>query len=252
MNLFRSFQKDSNLIKINYLDMEYLQDEQDIRSISSFTSEYEAQLISESEKAEEFHNEFYDEPNVMLTKNYKTKIPEDVLRESLPEDLDEISSKYSDKQPFDEDIETYLRSAGIDHKFEPLSPDGTLTGSSDVNVPLTKNLKVLSPVRKVEIREVELPQEVPPLPGIEQIDYRNFLHQEIGESREMFAMREKIASLLANANIPRGTRFVSMDTHTIMLLARMFTNKLWFGMTYEKSQEELLKAVSEYVPDLNI
>jgi hypothetical protein len=230
--------------------MEELQDEQDLRSISSFTSEYEAELITASEKAEEFHNEFYDSPNVMLTKNYKTKIPEDVLSETL----DEISSEYSDKQPFDEDVETYLRSAGIDHKFEPLSPDGTLTGSGDVNVPLRKtNLKALSPVRKVEIREVEVPVELPPsLPGIDQVDYRNFLHQEIGESREMFAMREKIASLLAKADIPRGSRFVSMDTPTIMLLARMFTNKLWFGMSYNKKQEELLKVVSEYIPDLNI
>lgn len=215
------------------------QDTQDLRSIASFTSEYEAQLIDASEKAEEFHNEFYDSPNVMLTKNYKTKIPEDVLSESEPED--ELSTK-----EFDEDVEEYLRSAGIDHKFEVLSPNKP---EDDINVPLRKsNLKVLSPVRKVETKEVE----IPPLPGIEQVDYRNFLHQEIGESREMFAMRETIAHMLAKADIPRGSRFVSMDPQTIMLLSRMFTNKLWFGMSYNKTQEALLKAVSEYVPELDI
>ena len=216
------------------------QDEQELRSIASFTSEYEAELVAASEKAEEFHNEFYDSPNVMLTKNYKTKIPEDVLSESE----DELSTK-----EFDEDVEEYLRSAGIDHKFEVLSPDKP---EDDVNVPLRKsNLKVLSPVRKVETKEVELP-EIPPLPGIDQVDYRNFLHQEIGESREMFAMRETIAHMLAKADIPRGSKLVSMDTSTIMLLSRMFTNKLWFGMSYNKDQEALMKAVSEYVLELDI
>jgi len=110
------------------------------------------------------------------------------------------------------------------------------------------NLKVLSPVRKVEIKEVE----IPPLPGIDEVDYRKFLHQEIGESREMFAMRETIAHMLAKANIPRGSKFVTMDTSTIMLFARMFTNKLWFGMSYNKDQEALLKAVTEYIPELDI
>jgi hypothetical protein len=108
-------------------------------------------------------------------------------------------------------------------------------------------LKVLSPVRKAETKEIEIPE----LPGIEEVDYRTFLHKEIGESREMFHMREKIAHVLAKANIPRGVKFVSMDNQTIILLSRMITNKLWFGMKYNKDQEALIKSVSEYVPGLD-
>lgn len=209
------------------------------QDVSNITSLYEADLMMRSEKAEEFHNEFYESPDVVLRKNYKTKIPEDVLSEGLPEE-DSIS--------IDEDVEEYLRSAGIDHKFEVLSPDRNIDMSSeDSSEPLRKtNLKVLSPVRKVETKEIEIPI----LESIDKVDYRNFLHKEIGEPREMFSMRESIAHVLAKTNFPRGSRFVSMDTSTIMLLSRMMTNKLWFGMTYNKEQEALIKAVSEYIPDL--
>jgi hypothetical protein len=209
------------------------------QDLTNRTSLYEAQLVIESEKAEEFHNEFYDKPDVVLTKNYKTKIPEDVLSESEPEE---------DKLPFDEDIEEYLRSAGIDHKIETLPPEDKDEEDTIPEKVRVSHLKVLSPVRKVETKEIEIPE----LLGIEEIDYRTFLHKEIGESREMFHMREKVAHMLAKANIPRGSKFVSMDNQTIILLSRMITNKLWFGMKYNKDQEALIKAVSEYVPDLEL
>ena len=219
--------------------MEETIDIANFQNISNLTSPYEASLMIQSEKAEEFHNEFYDSPDVILRKNYKTKIPENRLNETLPEE-DSIS--------IDEDVEEYLRSAGIDHKFEVLSPDrNDDMPSEDSKMPLRKsNLKVLSPVRKVETKEVELPI----LESIDSVDYRNFLHKEIGEPREMFSMRESIAHMLAKANIPRGSRFVAMDTATIMLLSRMMTNKLWFGMTYNKDQETLIKSIAEYIPGL--
>jgi hypothetical protein len=215
-----------------------MEESKDFQDLTNRTSLYEAQLVIESEKAEEFHNEFYDKPDVVLTKNYKTKIPEDVLSESEPEE---------DKLLFDEDIEEYLRSAGIDHKIESLPSEDEEENISSEKIRVS-NLKVLSPVRKAETKEVEIPE----LPGIEEIDYRTFLHKEIGESREMFHMREKIAHMLAKANIPRGVKFVSMDNQTIILLSRMITNKLWFGMKYNKDQEALIKAVSEYIPGLEL
>jgi hypothetical protein len=220
--------------------MEEKKDTGFFQELTNRTSLYEAQLVIESEKAEEFHNEFYDNPGVTPTKNYKTKIPEDVLSESEPEE---------DKLPFDEDIEEYLRSAGIDHKIETLpSEDEEDILSSKPEKVRVSNLKVLSPVRKAETKEIEIPE----LLGIEEVDYRTFLHKEIGESMEMFHMREKIAHMLAKADIPRGSRFVTMDNQTIVLLSRMITNKLWFGMKYNKIQEALIKAVSEYVPGLEL
>jgi hypothetical protein len=232
LNLFCSFEKGLNCTMEETIDIANFQ------NISNLTSPYEASLMVQSEKAEEFHNEFYDSSDVILRKNYKTKIPENRLSETLPEE-DSIS--------IDDDVEEYLRSSGIDHKFEVLSPNRNDENTEDVNVTLRKtNLKALSPVRKVETKEVEIPV----LESIDSVDYRNFLHREIGEPREMFSMRESIAHMLAKANIPRGSRFVAMDTATIMLLSRMMTNKLWFGMTYNKDQETLIKAVAEYIPGL--
>jgi hypothetical protein len=225
--------------------MEEKIDTSTFQSLTNKTSLYEAQFVIESEKAEEFHNEFYKSPGVTPTKNYKTKIPEDVLSESEPEE---------EKIPFDEDIEEYLRSAGIDHKIETLPSEeeeenfsSPKESSSKPEKVRNSHLKVLSPVRKAETKEIEIPE----LLGVEEIDYRTFLHREIGESREMFHMREKIAHMLAKADIPRGSRFVTMDNQTIVLLSRMITNKLWFGMKYNKDQETLLKYVSEYIPGLD-
>jgi hypothetical protein len=201
--------------------------------IAFMTSEYEAQLLMESEKDEEIHNEFYKSPGLPGT-NPGVEIPEDVLSESEPEE---------DKASVDEDVEEYLRSAKIDHKFTPLPEDNL-----GKTVKLNSNLKVLSPVRKAEIKEFE----ITPLKAIDEIDYRIFLHQEIGEPREMYFMRQRVAEILASTEIPRGSRFVSMDTQTIILLSRMITNKLWFGMTYDKTQEALIKSITKYAPELNI
>jgi hypothetical protein len=205
-------------------------------NIAARTSEYEAQLLMEAEKNEEFHNEFYKSPGLPGT-NAGLEIPEDVLSESEPEE---------DKASIDEYVEEYLRSANIDHKFTPLTQSNNKEDFEAVK--LNSNLKVLSPVRKAEIKELD----ITPLKAINEVDYRNFLHQEIGEPREMYFMRQHIAEILTSTEIPRGSRFVSMDTQTIILLSRMITNKLWFGMTYNKDQEELIASVIKYAPELNI
>ena len=204
--------------------------------IASMTSEYESQLLMEAEKDEEIHNQFYKSPGLPGT-DAGVEIPEEVLSE------EDVSSK--DNESVDEDVEEYLRSVKIDHKFTPLPED-----DNDVskNVKLNSNLKVLSPVRKAEAKEFD----ITPLKAIDEIDYRIFLHQEIGESKEMYFMRQRVAEILASTQIPRGSRFVSMDTQTIILLSRMITNKLWFGMTYNKEQEELIKSVAQYATELNI
>lgn len=202
--------------------------------IAAMTSEYEAQLLMEAEKDEEFHNEFYKSPGLPGT-DASLEIPEDVLSESIPDE---------DKSSVDEDVEEYLRSAKIDHKFTPL----TETSNNIEGIKLNSNLKVLSPVRKAEIKELE----INPLKSIDEIDYRIFLNQEIGESREMYFMRQRVAEMLASAQIPRGSKFVSMDTQTIILISRMITNKLWFGMTYNKDQENLIKSIIKYIPELDI
>jgi hypothetical protein len=204
-------------------------------NIAAMTSEYEAQLLMEAERDEEIHNEFYKSPGLPGT-NAGVEIPEDVLSESAPEE---------DKSSVDEDVEEYLRSVKIDHKFTPLEQTEE---SLNENVKLNSKLKVLSPVRKAEVQEFN----ITPLRAIDETDYRIFLHQEIGEPREMYFMRQRVAEILASTEIPRGSRFVSMDNQTIILLSRMITNKLWFGMTYNKDQEELIKSIIKYAPELNI
>ena len=203
--------------------------------IATMTSEYEAQLLMEAEKNEEIHNEFYKSPGLPGT-DAGVEIPEDVLSESNAEE---------DKSSVDEDVEEYLRSVKIDHKFTPLSQTEE---SLNESIKLNSKLKVLSPVRKTEVQEFD----ITPLRAIDEIDYHNFLHQEIGEPREMYFMRQRIAEILASTEIPRGSRFVSMDNQTIILLSRMITNKLWFGMTYNKDQEELIKSIIKYAPELNV
>jgi len=136
--------------------------------------------------------------------------------------------------------------------FEPLpkskvaSPDGfqELLPTKEDHIPMKP--RALSPVRKVDIHQVELPS----LEGIEKINYDSLLHREIGESVEMFEMRVKLAEIFSNVSIPRGSKFVSLDVKTVMLFSRMMTNKLWLGMEYNTEQEKLLESVIEYIPEL--
>lgn len=136
--------------------------------------------------------------------------------------------------------------------FEPLpkskivSPDGfqELLPTKEDHIPVKP--RALSPVRKVDIHQVNLPS----LEGIEKVNYDSLLHREIGESVEMFEMRVKLAEIFSNVSIPRGNKFVSLDIKTVMLFSRMMTNKLWLGMEYNTEQEKLLESVIEYIPEL--
>jgi hypothetical protein len=160
-----------------------------------------------------------------------------------------------EKDRDDEDEEILKDEENIEFEnetFEPLpkskvaSPDGfqELLPTKENHIPVKP--RALSPVRKVDIHQVQLPS----LEGIEKINYDSLLHREIGESVEMFEMRVKLAELFSNVSIPRGSKFVSLDVKTVMLFSRMMTNKLWLGMEYNSEQEKLLESVIEYIPEL--
>jgi hypothetical protein len=170
----------------------------------------------------------------------------------------DFNEKYGEtqeeKERDDEDEEILKDEENIEFEnetFEPLkskqaSPDGfqELLPTKEDHIPVKP--RALSPVRKVDIHQVELPS----LEGIEKVNYDSLLHREVGESAEMFEMRVKLAEIFSNASIPRGTKFVSLDVRTVMLFSRMMTNKLWLGMEYNQEQEKLLEAVIEYIPEL--
>ena len=147
----------------------------------------------------------------------------------------------------DEDLEEFFGEQPDPKLFQEQEQIGLSSGEIEENR-LKKNLRPLSPVRKSQVKEIELPS----LPSFDSVDYRTLLHQEIGESVEMFRMRERIANYLYKAEFPRGSTFVSMDTQTILLLSRMFANRFWFDMKYSKEQEDLLNSIIKHIPELNV
>jgi hypothetical protein len=186
-----------------------------------------------AERDEEISNQIYSEAD------FQEKYGETEEEKKRDEEDEEIL-KDEDNTEFDNET------------FEPLpkskvaSPDGfqELLPSKEDHIPVKP--RALSPVRKVDIHQVQLPS----LEGIEKVNYDSLLHREIGESVEMFEMRVKLAELFSNVSIPRGNKFVSLDVKTVMLFSRMMTNKLWLGMEYNTEQEKLLESVIEYIPEL--
>lgn len=197
------------------------------------SDELEIYYSEAAEREEEIANQIYNEAD------FEEKYGETKEEKNRDEEDEEI---LKDEENIEFENET----------FEPLpksklaSPDGfqELLPTKEDHIPLKP--RALSPVRKVDIHQVELPS----LEGIEKVNYDALLHREIGESAEMFEMRVKLAELFSNASIPRGSKFVSLDVKTVMLFSRMMTNKLWLGMEYNKDQEKLLDSVIEYIPEL--
>lgn len=186
-----------------------------------------------AERDEEISNQIYN------AVDFQEKYGE-TEEEKNRDDEDEEILKDEDNTEFDNET------------FEPLpkskvaSPDGfqELLPTKEDHIPVKP--RALSPVRKVDIHQVQLPS----LEGIEKVNYDSLLHREIGESVEMFEMRVKLAELFSNVSIPRGSKFVSLDVKTVMLFSRMMTNKLWLGMEYNTEQEKLLESVIEYIHEL--
>lgn len=194
----------------------------DAYSVNS--DELEIYYAEVAERDEEISNQFYD--------GVEGKYGE-TEKEKKRDEEDEEIEKDSDNEEFDEsDLVSELKTP---EGFQDMSPN---------KIPMKP--KALSPVRKVDIHQVDLPS----LDGIEKVNYDSLLHREIGESAEMFEMRVKLAEIFSNASIPRGTKNVSLDAKTVMLFSRMMTNKLWLGMEYNEAQEKLLEATIEYIPEL--
>jgi len=203
----------------------------DTHSVGS--DELEVYYSEAAEREEEISNQIYN------AVDFEEKYGE-TEEEKIRDEEDEEIFKNEENLEFENDT------------FEPLpkskitSPDGfqEMLPTKEDHIPVKP--RALSPVRKVDIQQVELPS----LEGIEKVNYDSLLHREIGESSEMFEMRVKLAEIFSNASIPRGTRFVSLDVKTVMLFSRMMTNKLWLGMEYNPEQEKLLESVIEYIPEL--
>jgi hypothetical protein len=208
--------------------------------IGSVGSEYEIELEEEVEKAEEFKNQFYDglegeeaeAQGIYKTPKYEEKINPD---------------------EYDEDIEDYIDEIDGD-KFSSLfsDVDEKLVSEQNFKSPSlreTAKLQALAPVKLTEEKVLEIPE---PVDYEKVVDYRTFLHQEIGESKEMYKMRVKVAELLNKADFPRGNKVVNLDAKGIISLSRMITNKLWFGMKYNKDQEELISVVVKYTPEISL
>jgi len=208
-------------------------DELEINSMASEASAYEMDLAKEVEKAEEFKNQFYDgleaQPELFKTEVVEEKINPDEEDEDINNFIDEVDGD---------------KFASLNLEEETLNPGSKEPGSE---IP-RKSIKLqpLAPVRLNEFKEIEIEPEV----SINPISYMNFLHQEIGESKEMYKMREKLAKLISGVEIPRGKSNVSLDASSIILFSRMITNKLWFGMRYNKEQEELIQALIKYIPEI--
>lgn len=203
----------------------------DNHSVNS--DELEIYYSENAEREEEIANQIYTETD------FEEKYGETQEEKNRDEEDEEIM-KDEENLEFENEI------------FEPLpkskisSPDGfqELQPSKEDHIPVKP--RALSPVRKVDIHQVELPS----LEGLEKVNYDSLLHREIGESAEMFEMRVKLTEIFSNVSIPRGAKFVSLDVKTVMLFSRMMTNKLWLGMEYNQEQEKLLESVIEYIPEL--
>jgi hypothetical protein len=197
------------------------------------SDELEVYYSEDAEREEEISNQIYN------ADDFQERYGE-TEEEKDRDDKDEEILKDEDNLEFENET------------FEPLpkskvaSPDGfqELLPTKEDHIPVKP--RALSPVRKVDIHQVDLPS----LEGIEKVNYDSLLHREVGESVEMFEMRVKLAELFSNVSIPRGTKFVSLDVKTVMLFSRMMTNKLWLGMEYNTEQEKLLESVIEYIPEL--
>ena len=188
------------------------------------SDELEIYYAKDGEREEEISNQIYEGVEVRYSETDKQK-----ERDFRDEEYEESSGS----EEFDEDL-----------KVTPLPTPAGFQDLSPEKIPVKP--RALSPVRKVDIHQVELPS----LDGIEKVDYDSLLHREIGESAEMFEMRVKLAEIFSNASIPRGSKNVSLDVKTVMLFSRMMTNKLWLGMEYNTAQEKLLDAVIEHIPEL--
>jgi hypothetical protein len=201
-------------------------------NLSVGSDELEVYYSEAAEREEEISNQIYNEAD------FQEKYGETQKEKDRDEEDEEIMK---DEENLEFENET----------FEPLkskisSPDGfqELRSSKEDHIPVKP--RALSPVRKVDIHQVQLPS----LEGLEKVNYDTLLHREVGESTEMFETRVKLAELFSNANIPRGNLFVSLDVKTVMLFSRMMTNKLWLGMEYNQEQEKLLESVIQYIPEL--
>lgn len=203
----------------------------DTHSVDS--DELEIYYDEVTEREEEISNQIYSEADFDEkygeTKEEKDRDNED---EEILKDEENIEFENETFEPLPKSKET--------------SPDGfqDLLPTKEDHIPMKP--RALSPVRKVDIHQVDLPS----LDGIEKVNYDSLLHREVGESAEMFEMRVKLAELFSNVSIPRGSKSVSLDVKTVMLFSRMMTNKLWLGMEYNKEQEKLLESVIEYIPEL--
>jgi hypothetical protein len=188
------------------------------------SDELEIYYAKDAEREEEISNQIYEGVEVRYGATEEEK-----ERDFRDEEYEESSGS----EEFDDDL-----------KVTPLPTPAGFQDLSPEKIPVKP--RALSPVRKVDIHQVELPS----LDGIEKVDYDSLLHREIGESAEMFEMRVKLAEIFSNASIPRGSKNVSLDVKTVMLFSRMMTNKLWLGMEYNAVQEKLLGAVIEHIPEL--
>jgi hypothetical protein len=203
----------------------------DNHSVNS--DELEIYYSEDAEREEEIANQIYTETD------FEEKYGETQEEKNRDEEDEEIMKDEENLEFENETFESLPKS-------KISSPDGfqELQPSKEDHIPVKP--RALSPVRKVDIHQVELPS----LEGLEKVNYDSLLHREIGESAEMFEMRVKLAELFSNVSIPRGVKFVSLDVKTVMLFSRMMTNKLWLGMEYNQEQEKLLESVIEYIPEL--
>lgn len=192
--------------------------------MDTFQNEYERILEEQVEKFEEEKNQFYD------------GLTEEVLQENF-----DVPPKKVEADDDEEEEDEEQTSGLYETKFSPSKEEDISEMTPDSFHSSKPNLRPLSPVRKEQEKEISLPD----LPGIDK-DYKTLLFRETGESAEMFALRSRIANLLSDVSIPRGASSVSLDSKTILLFSRMLTNKLWFGMKYNKDQELFLSEVIRF------
>jgi hypothetical protein len=214
--------------------------DEDAAEIASISSQYELELEEEVEKAEEYKNQFY--------KGLEDE--EELFETSISETKEKINP-----DEYDEDIEDYINE--IDGtKFEKMltpdyNPSNFDSEASQPKLTASAKLQALAPVKISEEKVLDL--KLPESEIMDKTSYINFLHQEIGESKEMFKMRASIAGKLSTTEFPTSsTRFVSIDAPGIIMMSRMITNKLWFGMRYNKEQEELISELIKYVPEVTL
>jgi hypothetical protein len=129
-------------------------------------------------------------------------------------------------------------------EFSPL-PENVKGQLSYKNIKEPSKLKVLSPVRKVEPIEIDLPEKEENL-----VSYKNFLHLEIGESVELFNMRKRLAEIFAKSVFNLKGKIFELNNQAIMILSRMVANKFWYDVKYNESQEKFIDSVIQYIPEL--